>query len=438
MRTAEPVDLQQPPSYPRLLAGADPEGRPVALSDHLIRWGAPPTATAGRSLIEEVEASGLAGRGGAWFPVAAKWRSVCGGRRRPVVVVNGAEGEPASGKDALLIARSPHLVLDGASLAAAAVSATRLVVYVPSRLAPAVQAAVAERRRRALDPLEIEVVTAPDRFLAGQESAVVNVVNGGGPVPTFIGLQPVRDRGVGGRPTLVQNAETLAHVALIARFGASWFRQCGTSTSPGTLLLTVTGRWARPEIVEAPLGATLRRLLDLTDDHLDHYQGVLLGGYGGTWLDVRTAMDVPLAVADLRAQGASLGAGVVVLLPRSQCALSEVAQMVRYLQRQGAGQCGPCVHGLSELAGRWTSLAHHPDRNGGEVETIRALCASMEGRGACRHPDGVAHMARSALRVFGDEVVRHQRSGPCASASSRTCLPGVEETVRVSRRVRSR
>lgn len=423
---SQPARRDWPPAeaLPRLLAGLGPDGGSLAIGDHLARWGAPDLRAARTDLVDRLEASGLVGHGGAAFPVATKWRSVgAGSRRRPVVVANGAEGEPASAKDALLIVRAPHLILDGASLAGAALGASRVVAYVPERLVPGVRRAVHDRRHHRLDPVEIEVVGAPDRFIAGQETAVVNVLNGFRAVPTFAGLQSIRSRGVGGQPTLVHNVETLAHVALIARFGARWFGALGTPQFPGTMLLTVTGRYERPMVVEAPLGAPLREVLQLSSGAKDEYAGALLGGYGGMWVSMSTLLDLELSETSARQHQAMLGPGVVVLLPRSVCPLAEVARVTRYLQEQGAGQCGPCVNGLEALAHQVGALAFHPKALRGRIDQVLELCGLVEGRGACRHPDGATRLVRSACSVFADEVARHLRHGPCELSSRPAFLP---------------
>jgi len=408
---------------PRLLAGIEPRGGATGLEEHLARWGELDLRRVRDDLVDELEASGLVGHGGAWFPVATKWRSIrARGTRRPVVVANGAEGEPASSKDALLLSRTPHLVLDGASAAAAALGASRIVVYLPERFAPGMQRAIEARRRQGLDPVEIEVVNSPDAFIAGQESAVVSGLDGRPALPSF-GLQPVRARGVGGCPTLVQNVETLAHVALIARFGAQWFRAIGTQRFPGSMLVTLSGRYSGPVVVEAPLGQPLRDVLGLSPGAGPEYWGALLGGYGGGWVSMPNLLDIDLTETSARQHKATLGPGVVILLPRSVCPLVEVARVVRYMDLQKAGQCGPCVHGLAALDRAVRSLALHPTSLRGHVEPILDLCALVEGRGGCRHPDGVARFVRSACSVFGDEVAAHLRHGPCQLIGAPGFLP---------------
>ena len=412
------------PSFPRLLSGLSKSGDAFDLSQHNAQWGALSLRSARTTLLDELDASGLRGHGGAWFPVGAKWRAVSGGRvRRPVVVANGPEGEPASRKDAFLLIKLPHLVLDGASLAAAALNANRIVLYVPQRVLASVETAIDERRRAGVDPVAIEAIVAPDAYLSGQESAVVRALNDGPALPTFVGLRTVRERGVRGRPTLVQNVETLAHVAMISRFGGRWFRTLGTTESPGTMLVTVTGRWPEPLILEAPLGTSFKDLLELTIQDAEGYWGALLGGYGGGFISMADLLDCHLTEEGARTLQSSLGPGVVALLPRTHCPLAETARVVRYMQGQSAGQCGPCIHGLAELAARLEVLAYNSASLRGHVPPINELCNLIDGRGACRHPDGVTRFVRSALVVFRDETERHLRHGPCPAVNGPALLP---------------
>ena len=413
----------------RLLHGLVGGGAPDAgLQTHLDRWGE--LHHQPHWLIDELEASGLVGHGGAWFPVAAKWRAVAGAsRRRPVVVANGAEGEPASRKDALLLSRAPHLVLDGLALAATSLRARKAIVYVPASSMPTVEVALAERRVRGLDPIAVEVAEAPDTFISGQESALVSALGGRrDAVPSFVGLTTIRERGVGGRPTLVQNVETLAHVALVARFGADWFRGVGTSTNPGTMLLTIS-RSGGPLVVEAALGSSLRAAAGIGENDLARTRAFLLGGYGGAWVSPQVFAELAVSEKAARRAGATLGAGVIVPLPRDLCPLAELADVVRYMEGQGAGQCGPCVHGLAELAESMDRLAYG-GRGGPHPERILETCTLVEGRGACRHPDGVARFVRTGLGEFADEVASHLRRGPCPQTRAARVLPVGGRTAR--------
>ena len=426
LRAPARTGAPRPPSgLPRLLAGLDGGGAATSLESHLAQWGPAGTGQSRGALLDAVEHSGLRGRGGAWFPAAVKWRAVAARRmRRPVVVVNAAEGEPASAKDRHLLSCTPHLVLDGAAVAAVAVGAGRVVAYVPPALAGWVAAAAAERRLFSDDPVEVEVVASAERFVAGEESAVVAQLNGGpGGLPAFTALRPVYERGVAGRPTLVQNAETLAHAALIARYGPAWFRRAGTEASPGTALLTVTGPGDGPQLVEIGLGTPLGRVLRSAGADPSELGAVLLGGYGGAWLPAAGGFDVPLCEEELRRVGATLGAGVIGVVGRSHCPLAETARIARYLAGQSAGQCGPCVHGLPALADALEALAFRPSTPGCGPDRLRQLCDLVEGRGACHHPDGTARMVRSALRAFPGEVERHLHDGPCPRVGRPGVLP---------------
>ncbi len=224
---------RQAAGLPRLLPAT-----PEDLRGHLARYGATPYRGRTGVLIGDIEASGLTGRGGAAFPVYRKMAIVARARGRKVVVANGSESEPASRKDELLLRIAPNLVLDGLQLAAEAVGADEAHLYLHSAASPEILRALAERASRGLDGLSVTITQAPPRFLAGQETALVNRLGGGPALPTF---QPPRvsERGLGGAPTLVQNVETLAHLALIARYGPRWFRAAGTDAEPGSMLTTI-------------------------------------------------------------------------------------------------------------------------------------------------------------------------------------------------------
>lgn len=386
----------------RLLAGNGP-----SLAEHVATHGE--LRLAGRQpLLDEADRSGLLGRGGAGFPLARKLRTVAAGSR-PVVLGNGCEGEPASAKDTVLLTRHPHLVLDGLQAAAHAVGAQQahLALHAGSPALPLVRKALGERS----DPVRVVVHETPVRYVASEESALVNHVDTGSALPRFTPPRPF-EQGIGKRPTLVSNVETLAHLALVARHGGEWFRSVGDPEEPGTMLVTVGG-----QVVEVPTGTRLADLLAL-----DGLRAVLVGGYFGTWVSAAQAHDLVLTHRDLQAAGGALGAGIVVGLPQDRCGLAETARVASYLAEQSAGQCGPCLNGLPAIAGALRALAHGPwdDRTTGHLDRWLAV---VPGRGACRHPDGAVRLVRSALAVFAEDVAEHRAGRPCAGVTRGPVLP---------------
>jgi NADH:ubiquinone oxidoreductase subunit F (NADH-binding) len=397
-------------------------GGPASLADHLARHGRLPAAAQDtwwqERLIAEVARAGLTGRGGAAFPTARKLRAVASGRDAPAVIANGTEGEPASAKDKVLLAREPHLVLDGAVLAAGMARARQVIVVVHDAVRETVEAAVAERRRARYGRVKIKVMPAADGFVAGEASALVNWVGHGIPLPTATPPR-VSDRGLDGRPTLVQNVETLAHLALIARHGAAWFRSLGTPAEPGSMLVTLIGALRRPGVYEIEIGRPVGEVLDLAGGLAAPLEALLIGGYFGTWVNPAVAAPLPFSAAGLHALGAGPGAGLVAALPAGACGLAETARVARYLAGESAGQCGPCVFGLASIAGELEALAAGRRCDMGR---LRRWLGQVDGRGACHHPDGAVHMVRSALEVFGAEISQHAR-GWCSGTRPPGVLP---------------
>ncbi len=395
-----------PPGLPRLLAGLDPRGATMSLAEHEQVHGPLPRMTPAE-LIDAVEQSGLRGRGGADFPTATKLRAVAArARRRTVLVVNGSETEPASAKDRLLLARLPHLVLDGAVLAAAAIGAAHVIVKFGEHAAASRRALEVALSLRS-DPASIELVAGPESYVAGEESAVVHYLNDAVAKPTFVPPRPF-ERGVRGRPTLVQNPETLAQVALVARHGPAWYRELGSDPDPGSALVTISGAVNSPGVYELAFGTPMTDLLAAAGGSTEPLQALLVGGYFGTWVQAAPALQLRLAREDLRSVGCSLGSGVLIALGESACGLHESARVIDYLASQTAGQCGPCVYGLRAIADSIGALAggaaHERER-----DRVLRWTTEIRGRGACHHPDGAARFVESVLAVFGNEFDWHRR-----------------------------
>lgn len=389
-----------------------------SLAAHRQRYGTLPDLS-GPQLIDLVQRAGLRGRGGAGFPTAQKLRAVAAGRRPTVVVANGCEGEPASGKDSALLSHAPHLVLDGAVLAARAVGAGRVVICV-HRGSPGsvvLQGAIAER---AADPVRVELVPVPRRYVASEASALVRYLNTGDARPLAAPPRP-HQRGVDARPTLIDNVETLAHLAMVARQGAAWFRELGTANDPGSTLVTIAGAVGRPGVYEIALGSVLRDVLGLADPQ-PGLAAAVVGGYFGEWVPLPAAEALPISHQASDRHEVTVGAGAIVALPREACGLAETARVVGYLARESAGQCGPCRFGLPAVADQLRALAAGRLDQSGYALLLRRL-GVIAGRGACRHPDGAIRFAGSALRVFADDVRTHLNRYVCGGLRHPPVLP---------------
>jgi NADH:ubiquinone oxidoreductase subunit F (NADH-binding) len=404
---------------PRLLLGIE-DGGTLTLPRHLRVHG--PLETSGRDagarLLDAIEASGLRGRGGAHVSTALKLRAVAGRRRRAVVVANGSESEPASRKDAVLLRHTPHLVIDGAMVAAAVVGADEVVLYVKRsdpRVWAGVLRAVDERRATGRRGPALRVVAAPNRYVSGQETAAIAHLNGRPALPTTVPPRPF-ERGVDHRPTFISNVETLAHIALIARHGADWFRALGSPTQPGSVLVTLGGAVARPGVYEIAFASPMIDLLHAAGSVNERSQALLVGGYGGAWLDAQHMQDLTLSEGDPLLAASSIGAGVLWVLGERSCGVWESARVLEYLAAQSAGQCGPCVRGLRAIADSFDLVARGTARDG-ELARLRRWGAHVTGRGACRHPDGAARLLASALEVFAREIDGHA-AGRCAAVDA--------------------
>ncbi len=397
-----PTQLDEPPvdttawaiGAPRLLAGLESTRR-LDHAAHQRVHGPIPGSDLER-LLGHLDAAGIAGRGGAGFALAAKLRSLPGGRARHVVV-NGSESEPASRKDRVLLLRAPHLVLDGALASASAVRARSVTVAVHDEAtARSIRAAAAERG----DARRVAVEVVPGGFVAGEARAVVRALRGGPALPPGRRTPPTYE-GV-----LVANVETLAQLAVLLRIGPHRFAATGTAGEPGTTLITVGGAVGRPGVIEIPLGTPLGVVLAATQSA--EPQAIVVGGYHGSW--VAPSPQLRLSRDGVARAGGSFGAGVVLVVGSDTCALGELARVSAWLAHESARQCGPCTFGLPALAADVRALADgHPAAPGAALGHARVVT----GRGACAHPDGAARFVTSGVHLLQVEAARHRESGGC-------------------------
>ena len=303
-------------------------------------------------IVEELKASGLTGYGGAGFPAGMKWEAVSREPGPPYVVVNADEGEPGTIKDRYVMELRPHLMVEATVLAMRALGATEGYVYLREEYATSrvrLQAALDEFRAAGLlDGLTLELVVGAGAYIAGEETAMLESMEGRRAMPR---LKPPFPSQVGylGRPTLIQNVETLAHIPAILRNGGEWWAALGIRDASGTRLWSVTGAVARPGCYEAPNGVTTRELVDehaggFTDD-----VGSVVPGGAASGILPPAALDAPLTRDGLLGYGAGPGSAAVQVFPASYSPLRLLAETMRFFAEESCQKCTPCRIGNRAL-----------------------------------------------------------------------------------------
>ncbi len=321
-------------------------------------------AVSADTILAELSASGLRGRGGAGFPSGRKWRAVLANTSATLpatVVVNAAEGEPGTCKDRAIIDANPYAVIEGALIAAHVLGAHSVTVAIKATFSDQVarlRAAIGEITAAGwCDGCGIGVVEGPDAYLFGEETAMLEVLDGRPPFPR---IAPPYRHGedeltaahdvlqmagslTEAPPTLVSNVETFANVPNIVARGADWFRSVGTPESPGTIVCTVTGAVARPGVAEVPMGTTMGELIERVGGGVRPGRTVkaVLVGVSGAVLDA-SHLDVPLTYEAMAAAGSSLGSGGYIVVADDQSAVAVAAGASRFLAVESCGQCTPC------------------------------------------------------------------------------------------------
>ena len=370
------------------------------------------------AVVDVIERSGLRGRGGAGFPTGTKLRLAREAEGSPKsVVVNGAEDEPGSGKDQFLLQKLPELVIEGAMIAARAVGAEEVVFYLseehPESTAR-LQAAVEETDRMSQAALAASFVISPSTYVAGEDTAALEVIEGREPLPRDKPPYPVV-AGVHGRPTAVLNAETAAVLPRIILHGADWYRSLGTPESPGTMLFTLGPEMKAPGIHELELGKPLRHLVEEVGGGLrsgEPVRFVLPGGPSSGFLTPHQ-LDVPLTYERLREAGSALGCGVVRVFGASTCIVEVLDELMGFFQRECCGQCPPCRMETGLLA----RLVGQLRAGAGNAQLLEKLpevldFAQAQG-GKCSFIGMPGPPVRSALELFPEDFASHIETGGC-------------------------
>lgn len=358
------------------------------------------------TLLDDLRAAGLTGRGGAAFATDVK---IAGAREHGTnLIVNACDGEIGAAKDAWIVAHHLPELLAGA----------RLIVPGGNRIRYAAQRGSATAAR--LAAAGCDVLEVPKRYVSSEESALVSLANVGLARP-MTKRAPIVHGGRDSRgrrfpPTLVLNAETVWRVAQIADRGPSWFRAQGTRAEPGPRLATVHGAVLRPGVVETEAGVPIADLLGVAAALPPRAELVWIGGLGGTLIPIEDTLRLRWRSDELAAYGTSIGPGVIEVLDPRVCPVEHVDRVLAYAAGESAGQCGPCMFGLPALAADWHELATERAGTGAADARLQRRVGLLPGRGACRFPDGVARFVSSARIVLARHLAAHG-DGSCPTRS---------------------
>ncbi len=387
--------------------------------------------------IDMVEAAGLRGRGGAGFPTGRKWRSLrnaIGADDSGFVVINGAEGEPGTFKDRPLLRTNPFLALEGALIAAHAINADRVIVATKARFTAelaAIRHAIDQLETAGLlDSVRIEVVEGPDHYLFGEETGLLEVIEGEEPLPRHLApydyglfttapqlgwsagedLSPTGPASESANPALVNNVETFAHAALIVRHGAEWYRSMGTLESPGPTIVTVTGDVQRPGFMEIELGARLGDVIEIVSGGVHPGRSIkaVLSGVSNEILTA-DALDAPVTYEGLQHVGGGLGSGGFIVFDDTRNMVDVAYQALRFLHVESCGQCTPCKTGTETLA---TTLEQSVLGNGiwSTLPRIARAASTVADSSRCFLPRQAQLLITSIFKAFPHDLDARQRN----------------------------
>lgn len=384
------------------------------------------TDLSSEKVIQEISDSGLKGRGGAGFPTGKKWAFTRECAEQPhYVVLNGGEDEPGSKKDRLLMENLPHLVLEGIILASHAVGASKAYLYINKKLKEATQSmasALAEAKEASYCgekilgsdfSLDILALAAPPDYVAGEDSAALEVIEGKQPLPRQKPPFPATV-GLFGKPTAVNNVETLANVPPIISRGAKWYRTIGTPESPGTMIFSLNEEVNQPGIYELPFGSPLRFLIEACGGGVKDgkaIKAILPGGPSSAFLPA-DKIDIPLDHNSLRAAGSSIGCGVVHLVTEGCCMVEETIRIADFFAAESCGQCPACRMETNMLA---AMLKKVQQGQGGQplLEQFSKVISFNKGKGFCNLINMPGPPIESALRLFRSDFEHHLAHGRC-------------------------
>ncbi len=390
-------------------------------------WRKCVTALQPDDIVGEIKRSGLRGRGGAGFPTGTKWDKVLHHRiKERYFVCNAGEHEPGTFKDRYLLQHAPHQLLEGCLIASYAVNAKASFIYINHEYHEEhenLKKAIAQARERGFVgknifgkgvDIEIELFAGHGSYVAGEETAMLESMQGRPAMPRQKPPFYPSDFGLYGKPTLVNNVETLCNIPHILRNGADWFTQVGTEKCPGTMLFSLSGAVNRPGVYEMPMGTTIRRLIEECGGGVPGERKVKAVFPGGPAFSMVTAdqLDLPMDFDSLKKAGTGLGSAGVIVVDDTTCMVAQTLKFSNFFKTESCGQCPPCRMGTINLA----TLVEKVERGEGtqkDLDSLLQLCGFVKGTGYCTLVTGAAVLVQSSLRLFRHEYEEHIRLRRC-------------------------
>jgi NADH-quinone oxidoreductase subunit F len=410
---------------------------PEEIDDYIVTGGyaalARSLSMAPESIIEEVSASGLRGRGGAGFPTGQKWKLAADANNdQTIVICNADEGDPGAYMDRTLIESNPHQVLEGLAICALAVGAKTGIVYVRAEyplavriLTQAISQAEAlgllgERILGSDTSIHISVFQGSGAFVCGEETGLIRSIEGFRGMPTHRPPYPVQ-KGLNGVPTVINNVKTLATIPVLIEKGADWYRTIGTEKSPGTAIFSVVGDVVHPGLVEIPMGVTLRSLIfDICGGipNKKEFRAVQIGGPSGGCLS-EAFLDTPIDFDSLTAVGAMMGSGGMVVMDHERCVVDVVRYLLDFTQNESCGKCTFCRIGTRHLLDTLTRITQG-DGEAADLEQLERLSLDIKNGSLCGLGKTAPNPVLTSLAYFRDEYEAHITEKRCPGL---TCRP---------------
>jgi NADH-quinone oxidoreductase subunit F len=377
------------------------------------------------ALIETVKQATLRGRGGAGFPGGMKWQFIPQNDGKPhYVVVNADEGEPGTCRDLPLMMNDPHALIEGTIIACYAVRANRAFIYIRGEAVHAIRrvtAAVREARAKGYlgtnilgsgFDCDITVHTGAGAYICGEETALLDSLEGRRGQPRLKPPFPATN-GLYDAPTVVNNVGTLATVPHIVLGGADWFKTMGPEGSPGPCIYSLSGRVKNPGQYEAPMGTTLRELLDLAGG-MSRGKELKFWTPGGssTPLFTREHLDVPLDFDSAAKAGSMLGTSAMMIFDEDDCVVRAVMKWSQFYEHESCGKCTPCREGTYWYVGIYERLEEGRGTKE-DIDTLVDLSDNILGRSFCALGDGATSPVTSSIKFFRDEYLAHIQDGAC-------------------------